>query len=274
MLLSDFSWDAVLENAMAFLPRLAAALLILLVTYALSRWGTRLLRNRMERGQQDPELIVLLEMITRLLIMALGITLALEQIAPGRFTALIAGLGVGGIAIGFGLQSIVNNFISGVLILFQQPFEIGDNIEVAGFSGTVLSISVRSTELKTWGGRFVMIPNGDVYESPVVNFSNSVQRRISLGIGVGYGADLDKVTRITHHIITGLPGVLSEPPPSVSFQNFGESSIDFTLLFWIDTTTIDINSAQDAAVKALKDGFDHEGIDIPYPTRSVITTKG
>ena len=136
----------------------------------------------------------------------------------------------------------------------------------------MLNISVRSTELKTWDGRIVIIPNGDVYASPVVNYSKSVHRRISLTIGVGYDSDLDKVARITHQVIAVLPGVLKEPPPSVTFQNFGESSIDFTLLFWIDTMEVDIIEAQDAAVKNLKKAFDHEGIDIPYPTRSIIST--
>lgn len=274
MLPPNFSWDTILETGTNFLPRLGAAALILLATYLLSRWLTRLLRNSMERGQRDPELIVLLEMLTRLGILAVGIIIALEQIAPGRFNTLIAGLGIGGIAIGFGLQDIVKNFISGILILLQQPFEIGDSIEVSDFGGTVLNISVRSTELKTWDGRIVIIPNGDVYSSSVVNYSKSVHRRVSVTVGVGNDSDLDKVARITHQVIAGLPGVLVDPPPSVTFRNFGESSIDFTLLFWTDTMQVGINDAQDAVIKALKETFDREGIDLPYPTLSIISTAG
>lgn len=274
MLPIDLSWDTILVIAINFLPRLGAAALILLVAHLLSKWLTRLLRNRMEHGKRDPELIVLLEMITRLGILALGIAVALEQIAPGRFTSLIAGLGVGGIAIGFGLQDIIKNFISGILILLQQPFEIGDSIEVAGFGGTVLNISVRSTELKTWDGRIVIIPNGEVYASSIVNYSKSVHRRVSLTVGVGNDSDLDKVARITHQVIAGLPGVLKDPPPSVTFRNFGESSIDFTLLFWTDTMEVGINDARDAAIKALKEAFDREGIDLPYPTLSIISPTG
>jgi len=273
MLPTNLSWDTILESVIDFLPRLGGAALILLIAQLLSKWLTRLLRNRMEHGERDPELIVLLEMITRLGILTLGIALALEQIAPGRFTSLIAGLGVGGIAIGFGLQDIIKNFISGILILLQQPFDIGDSIEVSDFGGTVLNITVRSTELKTWDGRIVIIPNGDVYSSSVVNYSKSVHRRVSLTVGVGNDSDLDKVARITHQVIAGLAGVLKDPPPSVTFQNFGDSSIDFTLLFWIDTKEVGINDAQDAAIKALKEVFDREGIDLPYPTISIITTK-
>jgi len=218
MLPLNFSWDTILEAVLNFLPRLGAAALILLATFLLSRWLTKLLRN--------------------------SIILALEQIAPGRFTSLIAGLGIGGIAIGFGLQDIINNFISGILILLQQPF------------------------------RIVIIPNGDVYTSSVVNFSKSVHRRVSLTVGVGNDSDLDKVARITHQVIAGLPGVLKDPQPSVTFRNFGESSIDFTLLFWTDTMEVGINDAQDAAIKALKEVFDREGIDLPYPTLSIISTTG
>ncbi len=274
MLPIDLSWETILTTAMQFLPRLGAAALILLVAYLLSKWLTRLLRNSMERGKRDPELIVLLEMLTRLGILAVGIIVALEQIAPGRFNSLIAGLGIGGIAIGFGLQDIVKNFISGILILLQQPFEIGDSIEVSDFGGTVLNITVRATELKTWDGRIVVIPNGDVYASSVVNYSKSVHRRVSLTVGVGCDSDLDQVARITHQVISGLPGVLKDPPPSVTFRNFGESSIDFTLLFWTDTIEVGINNAQDAAIKVLKDAFDREGIELPYPTVSIISTTG
>ncbi|MBE9478475.1 MAG: mechanosensitive ion channel [Chloroflexi bacterium] len=272
MLPINLSWDTILEAAINFLPRLGAAALILLVAHLLSKWLARFLRKRMEQRQQDAELIVLLEMITRLGILTLGIVLALDQIAPGRFNTLIAGLGIGGIAIGFGLQDIIKNFISGILILLQQPFEIGDSIEVSGFGGTVLNISVRATELKTWDGRIVIIPNGDVYASAVVNYSKSVHRRVSLTVGVGYDSDLDKVARVTHQVITALPGVLKEPPPSVTFQNFSESSIDFALQFWTDTMEVGIINAQDAAIKALKEAFDREGIDIPYPTLSIIST--
>jgi len=95
MLPTNLSWDTILESVIDFLPRLGGAALILLIAQLLSKWLTRLLRNRMEHGERDPELIVLLEMITRLGILTLGIALALEQIAPGRFTSLIAGLGVG-----------------------------------------------------------------------------------------------------------------------------------------------------------------------------------
>ena len=274
MLPPNFSLDMILEATIDFLPKLSAAALILLVAYLLSKWLTRFLRRRMEQMQRDPELIVLLEMITRLGILALGIVLALDQIAPGRFNSLLAGLGIGGIAIGFGLQDIIKNFISGILILLQQPFEIGDSIEVSDFGGTVINISVRATELKTWDGRIVIIPNGDVYSSSVVNYSKSVHRRISLNVGVGNDSDLDKVARITHQVIIGLPGVLKDPPPSVTFRNFGESSIDFTLLFWTDTMEVGINNAQDAAIKALKEVFDREGIDLPYPTLSIISTTG
>ena len=274
MLPINFSLNMILEAVINFLPKLGAAALILLATYLLSKWLARFLRKRMEQRQQDAELIVLLEMITRLGILTLGIVLALDQIAPGRFNTLIAGLGIGGIAIGFGLQDIIKNFISGILILLQQPFEIGDSIEVSGFGGTVLNISVRATELKTWDGRIVLIPNDDVYASSVVNYSKSVHRRVSLTVGVGCDSDLDKVARVTHQVIAGLPGVLKDPPPAVTFRNFGESSIDFTLLFWTDTMEVGINDAQDAAIKALKEVFDREGIDLPYPTLSIISATG
>lgn len=119
----------------------------------------------------------------------------------------------------------------------------------------------------------MIIPNGDVYMSSIVNYSRAVRRRINLTLGVGYDSDLDKVTRVAHKVVDDLSCVLKEPSPSVAFQKSGESSIDFILRFWIDTEVENILTAQDSAVKALKEAFDREGIDIPDPTRTVIAAE-
>jgi small conductance mechanosensitive channel len=144
-------WNRVVE----FLPRLGVGALTLLVAWLVSRWLVHLLGRAMERRKVDPELIVLLKMLTRWGIVVLGIVLALEQIAPGRFSSLIAGLGVAGFTIGFALQDVAKNFISGILLLLDQPFDIGDAVDVAGYQGTILEIKLRTTEMRAWDGRHV-----------------------------------------------------------------------------------------------------------------------
>ena len=158
----NFSWEELLQAIVDFLPTLGLALLVVLLSYLLSRWLTRLVRQGMQRRNLDPEMTILLSMLTRWGTMLVGIVTALQVLAPGQFSSLLAGLGVAGVTIGFALQDVAKNFVAGILLLIQQPFEIGDTIEVSGFQGEVLKIALRATELREVDGRFVIIPNGDV----------------------------------------------------------------------------------------------------------------
>jgi small conductance mechanosensitive channel len=268
--LPDLSWDTVVTALMNFLPRLGLALLIYLIARLLSAWVVKLIRRGMEQRERDPEIIVLLEMLTRWGILALGIVLALEQIAPGRFSSLIAGLGIAGFTIGFALQDVAKNFVAGILLLIQQPFEIGDAIEVAGHGGTVLDISLRATEIRAWDGRYIFIPNGDIFVNPIINFTRAPRRRVTIGAGVSPDSDLDHVARIAMEALREVNGLLDDPAPEVTFSNFGESTIDFTLYYWIDTGEAGVLKAQDEGVRAIKSAFERENIEMPYPTQTIL----
>ena len=266
-----FSLETLIQAMWNFLPRLGYALLILILARLLSSWGARKLRAALERRKRDEEIILLLELLTHWGILGLGIVLSMEQLLPGRLSALIAGLGIAGFTLGFALQDVAKNFIAGILLLLQQPFELGDGIEVAGYGGSVQRISLRATELRTWDGKYVIIPNADVYMSPVVNYSRAKDRRIELAVSVERGADLNRVAQVVLDAVGSLPGVKSEPAPQVVFQGFGDSALQFKLFFWIDTQAVGYGTAQDAAVKALQEAFMREGIELPYPTYRVHT---
>jgi small conductance mechanosensitive channel len=254
-----------------FLPKLAIGISIVITTWLLSRWISRLIHRNMKRSGRDPELIVLLSLLARWGILILGIVIAAEITTEGALGSLIAGLGIAGFTIGFALQDVAKNFLAGILLLLQQPFEIGDHIEVADYSGHVHAITLRTTEIRTLDGRFVLIPNGDVFTSAIVNFSRAKRRRVELKIGVAVDSDLDQVARIALASIAPIDGVVEDSSPRVAFDNFGESTIDFTLHYWIDTSATDIIIAQDAGVRAIKLAFEREAIVMPYPTRTLLT---
>jgi small-conductance mechanosensitive channel len=254
-----------------FFPKLLLGLMIFALAYVISRWTARLVRRSLTRRGRDPELIVLLVLLTRWGILIAGIIFAAEVTAEGTLGSLIAGLGIAGFTIGFALQDVAKNFVAGILLLLQQPFELGDSIEVAGYGGQVRAISLRTTELRTWDGRFVLIPNTDIFTSPIVNFTRANPRRIELVVGVAADSDLDKVTRITLAAIADVTGVLEEPSPSVVFNTFGESTIDFKLFYWVDMDATGFNEATDEGIKNLKTAFESEGIELPYPTLTVHT---
>lgn len=262
----------IIDRVLEFLPKLkdvGVAILLVIAAWFLSNWAARVVRRTMERRKADPEIAVLLRMLTRWGIFVLGVVVALEQVTDS-LGALIAGLGVVGFTIGFALQDVAKNFVAGILLLVQQPFEIGDSIEVAGFGGKVLSISLRTTELRTFDGRHVLIPNGDVYVSPIVNFSRALRRRIELKVGVAYDMDLDQVAGVTLEALRGIPGVLEDPAPQVVFDKFGDSALEFTAYYWVDTESSEVLEGRDAGVKAIKEAFERGEIESPYPTVTVL----
>ncbi|MCP4707887.1 MAG: mechanosensitive ion channel family protein, partial [Planctomycetes bacterium] len=190
-------------------------------------------------------------------------------------TGFAAGLGIIGFTIGFALKDIAENFVAGVLLLWQQPFDIGDSVSVGGYSGTVTSIQIRATTVRTWDGLLVIIPNADVYSNAITNYSQIDERRISLAVGVGYESDLPQVSEVMIEVANNLPGVIKDDPaPEVAFSEFGESSINVTLYFWIRTQKTDYRSTLDAAVKNIKLAFEQAGINIPYPIRTVYMEQG
>lgn len=256
-----------------FLPTLGLGLLIFLFALWLSSVIAKRVRKVLEGRKVDTEVVVLLQLLTKWGLRILGFVIAIEIVASGTLGSLIAGIGVVGFTIGFALQDIAKNFIAGILLLLQQPFSIGDAIEVTGYAGTVEKISLRTTELRTWDGQYVLIPNGDVYVSSLVNFSRSIQRRIEITVGIDYESDLDQVARVAMEAIRGIPGLLDDPEPSILFANFGESAIEFTAYCWVETEEAGLANAIDAGIRLIQEAFHREGIKIPFPTRQILSVE-
>jgi small conductance mechanosensitive channel len=257
-----------LMNFFAFLPRLVVSLVIFVAGLYLAGVISRLLRRAMEKRNSDREITLLLTQLTRWTVLTLGVMVAMEQVGFD-LTAFLTGLGILGFTVGFALQDVSKNFIAGLLLLLEQPFDLGDVIEVGDHIGTVAKVDVRATELYTPDGQNVIIPNGEIYTSSIKNYSRYPKRRVELTVGVGYKSDLEQVRAAALKAIADIPGRLDDPAPQVVFRNFGESSIDFTLYFWIDLRAGGYFRALDAAVVKIKAAFDAAGIEIPYPMRTV-----
>ena len=253
---------------MAFTARLIAAILVFILTLFAASHISKLVYNALVRRQVKEELRRLLARVIRWGIWIGGIVWALSIIGF-NVTAFVAGLGVTGLVIGFALQDISRNFTAGALLMIQEPFNFGDYIEVAGYEGTVTDIQLRATELLAPDGVRVLIPNGDVFTSAIRNFTKTDLRRIELKVGVAYGSDLERVTQVALEAIQMVPGLLDEPAPVLFFHTFGDSAIEFSIRYWFDTTENDVFSARDVGVKAIKAAFEREGIEIPYPIRTV-----
>jgi small conductance mechanosensitive channel len=261
------NFDQLLEKVVASLPNVLTAILILVISIYLARLFSNLLKKVLAKREADREVIILLATITRWSIIVAGVITALQRFF--NVTAFLTGLGILGFTIGFALQNIMQNFVSGVILLIEQPFDVGDAVELNGYGGTVLTISLRTTEMRTFDGLIVMIPNADVLSNTITNYTRAVRRRIELPIGVSYGSDPAVARQIVLEAIKNVPGYLGDPEPIVVFHTFGGSSIDMTAYFWIDTSKTNPFAAKDAAFELVKAALDKKDIEIPFPITTV-----
>ena len=262
----------VIEYLMVFIPKLIVALIIFFGMLYIASLVAKGVQKAAQKRGVDPELTKLFYRLTRWSLIILGTIWALGMV-DFNVTGFVAGLGIAGLTIGFALKDIAENFIAGILLLLQQPFDIGEGIEVAGYSGTVIDIAIRATTIRTWDGLLVILPNAEVYKNAITNYSKVDKRRIGLDIGVGYETDLQKAHNTMIDVVAQLPGVVDDPEPTVVFKEFGDSAINASLYFWIDTEVVGFLVAQDAAVKGIKSAFEREGINIPYPIRTVYVNQ-
>jgi len=181
--------------------------------------------------------------------------------------AIVAGaLGVG---IGFGLQNVVNNFVSGLILMFERPIQPGDIIDVDTLQGRVVEIGLRATRIKTWEGAEVVVPNGTLLSGNLINWTLSdSSRRIDVHVGVAYGSDARKVLEVLTDVARRQPLAMEEPEPTVVFSGFGDSSLNFTVRFWIrDANTI--LAARTGGYVDVYEALATAGIEIPFPQRDL-----
>jgi small-conductance mechanosensitive channel len=183
-----------------------------------------------------------------------------------RFALLVGALGVG---IGIGLQDVVNNFVSGLILLFERPIQLGDTVEVNGMLGGVRQIGLRSSTLRTFDGADVVIPNSAFISNNFVNWTLSDRtRRIELAVGVAYGTDPLRVIEVLKSVLTVHDRILEDPEPVVLFDGFGDSSLDFLVRGW----TVDFDNWRairgEIGVRAIY-ALEEAGIEIPFPQRDL-----
>ena len=201
-----------------------------------------------------------------MMMLGLSAALAAAGIDLTRFTILAGALGVG---IGFGLGNIVNNFVSGLILLFERPIKTGDTIEVGTLVGEVRKIGIRASTLRTWQGAEVIVPNASLISDQVINWTLSDrQRRLEIDVGVRYGTDPERVLELLLEVAKANDQILERPEPSALFLQFGDSSLDFRLRAWtahFDTWTRIRSDLTVAVNRALAEA----GIEIPFPQRDL-----
>ncbi len=206
-----------------------------------------------------------------ILLVGFFMAMAATGIDMNRFTILAGAFGVG---IGFGMQNIVNNFVSGLILLFERPMKVGDTIQLAQLSGEVKHIGIRSSIVRTFDGADVIVPNGDFISGAVTNWTFSDRRRrIELPLGVAYGSDPEQVLALLRRVAGGHPLVIEQPAPTALFLGFGAAALNFELRCWTDTFDKAVTTRSELAV-AVNAALAEAGIDIASPQRDTRLSSG
>ncbi|SFR57753.1 mechanosensitive ion channel family protein [Litoreibacter janthinus] len=258
--------DAWLDGFFRLLPNIGVALVVIVIFWLVAK-GLAALIHRSANRRDRPSLAEVASSLVKWAVIILGVMLAITIVAPSIKPAdLIAGLGVGSVAIGFAFKDILQNMLAGILILLRQPFEVGDQIVSGGHEGTVEKIETRATLIKTYDGRRVVIPNADIYTDSVIVNTAFDTRRSQYDIGIGCNDDWDKARKIMKETCAKVDGVLDDPAPETIPVELGDFANIVRLRWWTKADRATVIHVKGDVLQAVYKALDEAAIDMPYPT--------
>lgn len=260
-----------LETLIAMLPNFAVAILVMIAFYFLAKAVRNVTMRLLKKISHNYEVNKLFSNLVYFIVIGIGLFIALNTLNLSKaVTSLLAGAGIIGLALGFAFQDIAANFVSGIFLTFRKPFKVGDIIEVQDYLGRVSEIDLRITTITTFQGLEVLIPNKELFQGIVINYTHTKERRVDLGVGVSYGDDLRKVKEITIEAVKKLSGLDTSKDVTLFYSEFGDSSINFTVRFYPQSSNqIDYLTARSEAIMNIKEAFDANDITIPFPIRTL-----
>lgn len=264
------SLQDLLSSAIKIFPAVITALVVVMLTRYAAQFTRKIADGIGKKTLDSKSLQLLLSKAAYIGTWVLGAVLACVIAFPGlRLGDIIATLGLGSVAVGFAFQDIFKNFLSGILILIQRPFRIDDQIIIGDYEGTIEKIDIRTTKLRTYDGERVLMPNSEVFTSPVRVRTAFDQRRTDLAVGVDYNTSLSEAKGILQKTIEEVDGVLDNKAAEIDLVGFGDSSIDFIVRYWTHSRQPQVRQVQTRAIMAIKEALDAADIGIPYPIRTL-----
>ncbi len=259
-------WDTVRTLGMDFAIKAVIAIIIFYVGRIIARLVTKVLRNVMQSREVDKILESFVCNLVYWALMLFVIIATINQIGV-QTTSLIAVIGAAGLDVGLALQGSLANFAAGVLIVMFRPYRVGDFVEAAGISGVVLQVQILTTMLKTGDNKQIIVPNGQIMDSIITNYSANDTRRVDMTVGVSYDDDLDRVRSTLQDLIDADSRILKDPECLIAVAALADSSVNFTIRPWVKTS--DYSAVMFDLTEAIKKRFDKEGISFPFPQRDV-----
>jgi small conductance mechanosensitive channel len=267
--------QSVSEQLMVFLATyglsVVGAIIILILGWIGARIGQRLIRNLLEKSKVDAAVVSFVGHMVYFLILTFAVLAALAKFGV-QTTSFVAVIGAAGFAVGFALQGSLANFAAGVLILLLRPFKVGDYIMGAGEAGTVKEITLFTTVLATPDNIKVMVPNGKLFGDVIKNVTAYDTRRVDLLVGIGYGSDIQRAYEVITDLMRQDTRILPDPAPQVAVSDLGDSSVNFVIRPWVKKE--DYWSVKFDLTRKIKEAFDKNGIEIPFPQRTIHMISG
>lgn len=254
------------EGFIRALPNLAIGLVLLILTWLIAKFAVRIADRLTGKTEIRPSLKNLIDTLVKLAIWLVGLMITLTVIMPGLTPAsIIAGLGIGAVAIGFAFQDIFENFLAGVLIMLREKMRIGDVIECEGITGKVEHITLRETYVRKLSGEVTLVPNSMLFKNPVEILTDETQRRHETLAGVSYDTDLEKAAKVIREAVERCDNVNVDKGVDVFAVEFNSSSVDFKVRWWSGSKPRDGHESRDAVIRSIKRALDDAGIEIPFP---------
>lgn len=250
----------------ALVPNMVIALVILGITWVVSRLARRIVDRVTGKASIRESLKQLIHTVVSIGVWVVGLVIAATVVLPGLTPAsLVAGLGVGTIAIGFAFQDFFQNFLAGILIMVRKKMRIGDIIECEGIIGRVEHVSLRETHVRKLSNELTIVPNSTLFKNPVEILTDGAQRRHEIIVGVSYDTDLEQARDVIRAAMEGIDVIDQDRRIDIFAREFNASSIDFLVRWWAGSKPYDMHDSRDRVVRAIKAALDEAGIEIPFP---------
>lgn len=259
-----------LQLVIQYAPKVLLAIFTLFLGLKLIKILVKITQKGLEKNKVDPSLTSFLDSFLSIGLKIL-LLISVASMLGVETTSFITLIGAAGLAVGLSLQGSLANLAGGVLILIFKPFQVGDFIETQDYQGIVKKIQIFSTHLNTLDNKRIIIPNGNLSNDSIKNYSTEPNLRLDFTVGVGYKTNIESVKKIILETVSKNSKVLASPAPTVGLSNLGDSSLDFSIKVW--TENQNYIGLKPELLEALKNSFDKNNIDIPYPHTTVILQK-
>ncbi len=272
--IASFDWTTIpallqdkgVDLGIDFGIKVATALAVFLIGKFLVRLVVSAISKVMQKQAVDKTLETFICNLVRISLMVVVVIAAIGALGI-QTTSFIAIFGAAGLAVGLALQGSLSNFASGVLIVLFRPYRVGDFIEAAGIAGSVEQVQILTTILKTGDNKQIIVPNSQIMDSIITNYSANDTRRVDMVVGVSYDDDLDKVRKTIEDLIAAEDRILAEPAPTIAVSALADSSVNFVVRPWVNSA--DYWGVMFDMTEAIKKRFDAEGISFPFPQQDV-----